>query len=177
MASDAKRSRWVAKMSLILVSRSLLADSQEAHRNLVTGNTCPIRVSKSLSKLHFSAQERPLTALGRRVLVALRRVAAVWSEERRSGRWRSAVAGRTCPCPLPRRLPANIIITITITMILLIIIINCSYSSVTRPDVKTRANQATKHFSGADVRFCLVLFFIERIQNFVFRLFQSFYGK
>ena len=71
MASDAKRSRWVAKMSLILVSRSLLADSQEALWILVTGNTCPIRVSKSLEKLHFSAQEGPLTALGRRVLVSL----------------------------------------------------------------------------------------------------------
>ena len=116
---------------------SLLADSQEAHRNPVTRNTCPICVSKSLEKLHFSAQERPLTALGRRVLVSLE----VCGASRRFGAAfgpvapRSAVAGRTCPCPLPRRLPraatlpANIIITINIIVaititITIIIILN-----------------------------------------------------
>ena len=68
---------------------------------------------------------------------SLRRVAAVWSSSWsgvRAERWRSAVAGRTCPCPLPRRLPraatlpANIIITINIivaiTIIILLIMIN-----------------------------------------------------
>ena len=142
MGSDAKRSRWVAKMSPILVSRSLLTDSQEALQILVTGNTCPIRVSKSLEKLHNSLHKKVLSLrlageYWSRSKFAARRGGLELELERCSGRWRSAVAGRTCPCPLPRRLPraatlpANIIITINIllsitiaTIIIIIIIIN-----------------------------------------------------
>ena len=138
MASDAKRSRWVAKMSPILVSRSLLADSQEALRILVTGNTCPICISKSLEKLHNSPHKKVLSLrlageYWSRSKFAARRGGLELELERCSGRWRSAVAGRTCPCPLPRRLPraatlpANIIITINILLhpsSIIIIIIN-----------------------------------------------------
>ena len=138
MASDAKRSRWVAKMSPILVSRSLLADSQEALRILVTGNTCPICVPKSLEKLHNSPHKKVLSLrlageYWSRSKFAARRGGLELELERCSGRWRSAVAGRTCPCPLPRRLPraatlpANIIITINILLhpsSIIIIIIN-----------------------------------------------------
>ena len=105
MASDAKKSCWVAKMSPTLASRSLLTDSQEALWILVTGNTCPICVSKSLEKLHNSLHKKVLSLrlageYWSRSKFAARRGGLELELERCSGR-AVAIGGSWSDVPVP----------------------------------------------------------------------------